>query len=287
MNMRKTNRMIQSIIVLSAVAACLCFLPRETAVGGIQGSGFRLLQLIGRITGFGSIYVNGVEYSTAHANVLIDGRLGTESELQAGQIVALEGTVNDDGRTGAATHVEFFGDVIGPVTMVDPAELKFEVLGQTVQISGDTLYGNADLALDLSVLTVGTYVEVSGFADSHGTLMAARVDPVLAGTTPQVRGHVERLDAKTNSFRINGLNVYYNGAAVEGSVKNGADVKVQGRLTGETLLATSVVVVPDDADEGEHGDIEGIITSFESGAAFAVNDQPVRTNSGTRFSLHG
>src|SRR5215475_569346 len=109
MNTQKNLR-IRSIVMLLAAVAGLLFVTRETAVGGIQGSGFRVLHLIGRITGFGSIYVNGVEYFTTHANVTIDGRPGTESELQAGQIVMLEGAVNDDGRTGEARQVEFFGD---------------------------------------------------------------------------------------------------------------------------------------------------------------------------------
>lgn len=285
MNMGKTNRLVQSIAVLSAIVACLVLVLPDAAVGGIQGSGLRLLYLVGRITGFGSIYVNGVEYSTAHANVVIDGRSGTESQLQAGQIVTLEGTVNDDGRTGEASRVEFFGDVVGPVTNVKAPQQRFEMLGQTVQVSADTLFGGTELSEDLSGLTEGTYLEVSGFTDSRGVLVAARVDPVAASTTPQVRGNVAGLHVKEHSFHINGLNVNYSGASIEGSLRNRADVKVQGRLAGATLLATSVVVVPDALSAGAKGHVEGIVTSFESAAAFTVNDQPVVTTPKTKFAL--
>lgn len=287
MNMRRKNRAIRSVAFLAAIVTCLALGVPDAAVGGIQGSGFRLLQLIGKITGFGSIYVNGVEYSTAHANVVIDGRAGTESELKAGQIVALEGTVNDDGRTGEATQVEFFGDVVGPVTRVNPPKHTFEVLGQTVRVSADTLFGGTALNADLDGLVAGEVVEVSGFADSHGELMAARVDAVPAAVAPQVRGKVGQVQVKAQSFQINGLEVDYRGAAVEGQLKNGATAKVQGRLAGSVLLATRVVVPAAESQTGARGEVEGIVTSFESASVFEVNEQPVVTTSKTKLSLHG
>jgi hypothetical protein len=284
MKMQRINR-VRSTAIFVVAAMCVLAASRETAVGGIQGSGIRLLHLIGRITGFGSIYVNGVEYFTTHANVTIDGRPGTETELQAGQIVTLEGTVNDDGRTGEASQVEFFGDVVGPVAKVDVTERTFHVLGQTIQVAGDTLFGGS--LCGLGALATGSYVEVSGFADSRGHLVAARVDLVAAERTPQVRGDVHRLRTKAQSFHVNGLEVNYGGATIEGRLKNGADVKVQGRLAGATLLATSIEVVPDDSNEGRRGDVEGIVTRIDSAAVFAVDDQPVILTPKTKLSLHG
>ena len=49
----------------------------------------------GAISGFGSVIVNGVRYSTTGATVTIDDRPGTESELRAGQVVRVEGTGGD------------------------------------------------------------------------------------------------------------------------------------------------------------------------------------------------
>ena len=39
----------------------------------------------GEVTGFGSVYVNGVRYATDSAAFLINGRLGTEADLSVGQ----------------------------------------------------------------------------------------------------------------------------------------------------------------------------------------------------------
>src|SRR6202035_5957216 len=82
------------------------------------------------ITGFGSVFVNGVEYITANAQILIDHQPGTEAQLHAGQVVVIKGSVNADGATGTATEVTFDGDVRGPVSQIDLTTNTLVVLGQ-------------------------------------------------------------------------------------------------------------------------------------------------------------
>ncbi len=58
------------------LAAC----DGPTDVAGIQGTGSPSPAAVeGPITGFGSIFVDGIEYSTATAQVTIDGQAATES----------------------------------------------------------------------------------------------------------------------------------------------------------------------------------------------------------------
>lgn len=102
--------------VMGAVAATLLVSCGGIDVAGIQGSGGPSpAAAVGPITGFGSIFVNGVEYTTSSAHIVIDDQAGTESDLHAGQVVAVKGTVNADGTTGTATDVIFSGNVEGPV----------------------------------------------------------------------------------------------------------------------------------------------------------------------------
>ena len=92
----------------------------------------------GTITGFGSIFVNGVEWQTSGATITVDDNPGTESELKVGQVVTVRGTLNAAGTNGTADSVEFDNSVEGPIASIDLATGSFVVLGQTVLVSADT-----------------------------------------------------------------------------------------------------------------------------------------------------
>ena len=105
---------------------------------GIQGSGRTGgVAAVGPITGFGSIFVDGVEYSTSGAQISVDDQAGTESQLRVGQVVTVKGTVNADGITGTAATVSFASDLRGPVAQVDANAGTFVVLGQTVRVTDE------------------------------------------------------------------------------------------------------------------------------------------------------
>jgi len=106
------NRTLKVIGTTAAVLLLTCNSSIDKA--GIQGSG-RAAAVRGPISQFGSIFVDGVEYNTGNASIVIDDQPGSQAQLHIGQIVTLKGTVNDDGVTGAATEVAFDGTVAGQI----------------------------------------------------------------------------------------------------------------------------------------------------------------------------
>jgi len=262
-----------------------------TDVAGIQGSGGPTpAAAVGPITGFGSVFVNGVEYVTSNAQILIDHQAGTEAQLHAGQVVTVKGTVNDDGVTGTATEVSFDGDVQGPVTQIDLVGNTLVVLGQTVRVTGATLFDDTLQAADLSGLQTGSLVEVSGFANAAGEIVAARVDLKPAGSNLQVKGAVGSLNTTAHTFRINALTVDYSNSAATPTLANGTVVEVQGAAMASSgaLVATHVEVLQGiDTKINQRLDIDGIITTFTSNMNFAVQGQNVITDANTQFVLHG
>ena len=111
----RTNwkRALRHIGVFATFAVVSCGGGEQ--LGGIQGSGRTSpATVVGPITGFGSIFVNGVEYATSGAQVRIDGQAATESQLRVGQVVTLKATQNEDGRTGVANEVAFVVTRRGP-----------------------------------------------------------------------------------------------------------------------------------------------------------------------------
>jgi hypothetical protein len=281
------NRKRKVIGVAAAVLLAAC--AGSIGIAGIQGSGHASFA-VGQITRFGSVFVNGVEYFTSGAQILIDDQPGTEAQLHAGQIVTIKGRVNDDGVTGTATEVSFRGDVQGPATQIDPRDNTLVVLGQRVRVTGSTLFDEGVRPADLTGLQAGSFVEVSGFANAAGQIVASRVDLKSAGSHLQVKGAVEALDAAAHTFHINALIVDYGASPPSTTLANGSVVVVQGATltsTGE-LLATRVEVLPGlAAAANQHADVEGIITSFMSVTDFALQGQNIATDAHTHFVLHG
>lgn len=258
---------------------------------GIQGSGRTGgVAAVGPITGFGSIFVDGVEYSTSGAQISVDDQTAVESQLRVGQVVTVKGTVNPDRITGMATSVSFASDLRGPVTQVNIDAQTFVVLGQTVRVTDATLFDDSFSTTSLSGISASTLVQVSGFLDSTGALIASRIEPANSSAGLQVRGAVQMLDTTAHTFRINTLTVDYSGIAPSGTLANGAFVIAQGASlnTAGALIATRVKVVTGlGASANDQGGIEGLITSFTSNASFAVNGQQVSTNASTLVTPQG
>ena len=278
-------------MLIGAAAAMLLAACGGIDVAGIQGTGSPSpAAAVGPITGFGSVFVNGVEYITSGAQILIDGQASTEAQLHAGQIVAIKGSVNADDVTGTATEVSFSGDAQGPATQIDLAGNTFVVLGQTVRVTGSTLFDESVQPADLTGLQAGTLVEVSGFPDAEGQIVASRVDLKPAGANLQAKGVVQGLDTTAHTFRINALTVDYSGAMSATTLANGSAVEVQGAVltsAGE-LEATHVEILPGlGAAANQRADIEGIITSFSSAGNFTLQGLNVTTDTNTNFVLHG
>jgi len=158
-------------------------------------------------------------------------------------------------------------DAEGPADQIDLTDNTFVVLGQTVRVTGSTLFDESIQPRDLTGLPAGSLVEVSGFANAAGEIEASRVDLEPAGSNLQVKGVIEALDTTAQTFRINALTVDYSASSSTTALADGSRVEVQGTAltsTGE-LRATRVEVLQGlGATANQRVDIQGIITSFAS-----------------------
>jgi hypothetical protein len=285
----KRIRTALSTGLLMLLSAC----DGPTDVAGIQGSGSpapaATTTTVGPITGFGSIFVDGVEYSTTGAQISIDGQAASESQLNPGQIVTISGTVASDGQTGTATQVTFNGDVQGSITGVNATANTFVVLGQTVKVTTATVLDSSIQPADITGVLAGVAVEVSGLPDATGAIVASRID-LKTATTFQVKGVMQGLDSTAHTLQINGLTIDYSAAAVTGSLANGSTVLVHGGslTSGGTLLATGIEVLPGlGTAANQRADVDGIISTFTSSTDFVVDGLHVTTDANTNFVLHG
>jgi uncharacterized protein DUF5666 len=284
------DRATQILIAATALVLTSCG-PGQVA--GIEGSGSPApVTATGPVTGFGSIFVNGVEYTTTGAQIQIDDQPGTESQLAIGEIVTVTGTLNANNLTGTATEVTFSSNALGPVTSVSAPTDTFVVLGQTVAVTRTTTFDPNIQPAGIAGITSGARVEVSGFPDSSGQILASRIQLAPASTTLRVEGVVQGLDTSTSAFQINALPVDYSGAMLNGTstLANGSLVEVAGSSlsAGGALLATTVTLLPQRSGAPDsRGEVEGVITAFTSLSDFVVNGQHVTTNASTQFNLNG
>jgi Domain of unknown function (DUF5666) len=278
-------------ILLAAAALLLTSCGSDSQVAGIEGTGAPSpVTATGPVTGFGSVFVNGVEFTTMGAQIQIDGQPGTESQLAIGEIVTVTGTLNANNTTGAAAQVTFSGNVLGAVAQVDAPTNTFVELGQTVLVTANTVFDPNIPPQQISGIKTGDSYEVSGFPDSSGRIVASRIQVAAANSALRVEGAVQGLNTGTTVFQINALSVDYSAATVHGTLSNGSLVDAQGTglSASGALMATDVTVLPPAGGApGSRGEVEGVITTFNSLSDFYLNRVHVTTNANTLFQLNG
>jgi len=133
---------------------------------GIGGTG-----IIGTITGFGSIFVNGLEIDyDNNQRILVDDVSASAKTLKIGHIAKIVAT-NDANRL--VTHsISIEHEVIGQISAINGAQSKATVFGQEVAIAQDT---------SAPPMKIGDWVAVSGLRRLNGTIYASLIEPSVKG----------------------------------------------------------------------------------------------------------
>lgn len=247
----------------------------------------------GVITGFGSVYVDGVRYDTTSASVMMDGETATASQLRVGQYVEVKGYTQ-----GAAHHadvIRYHNVLEGPIASIDTVASSFVAMGQTVLLTLDTSLGGDIQPASIDGLEVGDVVEVSGIVPAAGAIDATRIDIKPDGGPYEVAGYVTNLSEATHRFSINDLVVDYSGADMDdfatGDPSAGDLVLVKG-FTFDPDGAFAAIRVELRSDDwlmpgpGDLMDLEGTIVEFESPTAFKVGGWAITTTQATTYE-HG
>lgn len=235
----------------------------------------------GLITGFGSVYVNGIRFHTGGTQFSIDDDNGVESDLKVGMIVTVKGSKSNDGVNGQATHISYDNELKGPVSSIttDPNDATVKtlvILGQSVEVNSNTTIDD-DGGLTFDNIQLNDVLEVSGFVTGSG-LIATHIELQDDDLEIEIKGHIDNLTI--NSFTIKGFPVSYDGTTELddiGELVEGLFVEVEGQLngTGTILLADKIEAehegLNDDMDEAE---IEGVISGYnDTDKTFMIQDQ--------------
>jgi len=212
------------------------------ASGGIGGTGSIS---IGTISALGSIFVNGVEFDTSGASVDYNGSSGNPSLLQVGMVVTVEGTINQDGRTGVAKSVVYDNNLLGPISSIDQANGSITVLGQHIFTDGQTVFAAGTAVSSQAELHEGDIIEVSGLTNADGSIEASRITLLAAASVQeyQITGQVSNVTAGT--FQINDLTIDYaqagQGMGRMSSPQDGQVVQAVGMLNSNNILVATAM----------------------------------------------
>lgn len=278
---------------LLLISCWCCGLETLTAGGGIGGTGI-ISQ--GVITAFGSVVVNGTEFDTSNAAIMVGGEeigIGDDivlDNLDIGMVVTVEGMGGKDG--AIANRVIYSNNVEGPIESIgeiDPVTKEIVVLGQTVIVNVITEIRG----VTFETMALNNVVKVSGFPDDTGAVWATFLEKTgefIPGLVVEVQGFVVNLDTNMETFEINDLTIDYSFAdisALPGGVPaDGLLVEVEGTLdaAGGEMLATEIEPGDEVGDKDVYQiEVMGFVTDFVSVFEFTVGNQVVKTDEATEF----
>ncbi len=237
----------------------------------------------GIITGFGSVFINGVRFETENSRIISedDGSLisqnPSDAELQdllgLGQVITVSGSQSDS-NNGIANTISIDNELLGQVSSVSPTTASFVVLGQTVSVTPNTIIDDSiieavrgtEIPNDLpfsslseslaQLLPLGMTVEISGLPSQNG-FVATRIEDVdnqastgLTTNTPvsvEVKGIISGLTS--SQFDINGLVVIYDSSDLDSEdfsnkvIANGQFVEVHGSVISSNMIEATRIEI--------------------------------------------
>lgn len=254
---------------------------------GIGGTG---ITAVGRITAFGSVYINGIHFNTDHAKFILNDKEAQQDDLLLGNIIQVKGKINPDKKTGVADEVIYSDTLTGPITQKANGK-AIEIMKQSVLADDLTLFHGFK---KLAALDVGNIVEVSGFSSADGNIKASSIrlidENYADGSELELEGHISDIDQSLQTFKIQDLTVNYAQSLFTGTsaemLKDDMYLIVTSNqsLVNDTFIATSIVLDEQLLSNGDHYEIEGLITQVISQAEFFIDDIPVITTSETTFN---
>ncbi len=253
----------------------------------------------GVISGFGSVFVDGVEFETTSSSITSDGQSATENDLDIGMLVTIDGTVNGDGKTGVASSITFDDVLEGQVTgsqMLENGSGILVVMGQNVIGSSELVFeSNVAGVTDPSLIVTGNIVEVSGHTSGDGSIYGTRILVVandIGGVAEvELKGIIKNTDTTANTFEIGAQTISYSAPSVSGLTSgepvDGLYVKVASEsgvnaATGE-LFASFVSLessgkISHEGSENDNVSLEGVVTKITSAGLIDINGKAVVIN---------
>jgi hypothetical protein len=202
-------------ILLSSVLLSVLLISCSGGESGTGISGSDPKASIGVITGFGSVYVNGVEYDTTNAEINVNESVATEEDLSIGMVVAVVGSTSQGEVVGNADAIYYESEVCGIVNQNTQAG-TLDIMGQMVKYDTETVFDSDDDTVTvIEDIPEGAVVDVSGYRIGDNTLHATHLTLVskiyTTGAELTVKG-VVTTGLSNGKFSMGSLTIVVDGS---------------------------------------------------------------------------
>lgn len=193
--------------------------------GLINDSGFGGTGVIGVVTGFGSIWVNGL-------HIKLDQQTQVQSQADAFDLNQLEighqVSVKLRENASFAERVEVFWPIQGPISHVDKDNQTIQVLGQTIQLDQHTQ--------GLEQLKVGEFVRINSFGGSnHQAWYATRIE-----SQPDQQAYVEATLSQTSDQSWRVADTKLKSSQLPQNPQQGQRVRLEFKAENQVMRLTGV-----------------------------------------------
>ncbi|HHJ17437.1 MAG TPA: hypothetical protein ENJ80_12145 [Gammaproteobacteria bacterium] len=292
---------------LTSLATAVTLALGITACGGGGGSSTTASSVgtssVGVITGFGSVFVNGVEYQTTGTSISRDGSPASENDLAVGMVVEVIGNAN--GANGVAQRIiandEMEGIVQANTVAPGTTNGTLTVMGQTVNVNADLIFESKVAGINsVDQIAAGNIVEVNGFGDGNGNVTATRIEVKAADLASYLASHSDGMEVKgrvsnlnSTTFMLGNMTVDYSGATLEVNgglandlyveVKSVEGINVDGNLVASKVELENEGKAGHQGDEDEEFEIRGLIATGFDGTAFIIDGTRIIVDDGTEM----
>lgn len=288
------NCLIFRFVLLSVLISVLL----TSCSGGESGTGITGSDpkvSVGVITGFGSVFVNGVEFDTSHAQINVNESDATEQDLSIGMVVAVVGSADRAGVVGKADAVYYESEVRGIVSQ-NNQDGTLDIMGQMVKYDTETVFeSDDDTVTVIEDIPEGAVVEVSGYRTGDNTLHATHMTLVsntyTTGAELTVKG-VVTTGLSNGKFSMGSLTIAVDSSTQFAGIPNqqltpGTVIKVKsirGVLNNELQADIIESGTSDYVSVGDTVDIEGLVMNAGvTPSEFLLNGFRVYFSNQTKF----
>ena len=289
------NCLIFRFVLLSVLISVLL----TSCSGGESGTGITGSDpkvSVGVITGFGSVFVNGVEFDTSHAQINVNESDATEQDLSIGMVVAVVGSADRAGVVGKADAVYYESEVRGIVSQ-NNQDGTLDIMGQMVKYDTETVFeSDDDTVTVIEDIPEGAVVEVSGYRTGDNTLHATHMTLVsntyTTGAELTVKG-VVTTGLSNGKFSMGSLTIAVDSSTQFAGIPNqqltpGTVIKVKsirGVLNNELQADIIESGTSDYVSVGDTVDIEGLVMNAGvTPSEFLLNGFRVYFSNQTKFN---
>jgi len=241
------------------------------ANGGIGGTG-----IVGTITGFASVCINGleVEYDDT-TQVSSNGEVAGIAKLAVGQVIAIDAVGTSTQLR--ARKVDVLNAVEGPVTRIISDPSLMEVMGQKVRLNEATRLEGIGTTHEF---TVGMSLKVSGYRNAVNDIVASRIEFVQDMQRNSIIGVIER--GSDGQYFIFGTPVKAEGI----SLVAGSETLVKGTWNGQALDV--IRAVPDPslpfAGRANRMVVEGLVIAIPGEQRIVISGFDIDYSNNTLFA---